>query len=162
MFLLLGTHACPHWRTVEVNGKQTRQLFMFGGTPQGLGPSPFFYNIPGDGFAGLLATMGILGVNVPISMQKSVSAASTRFADDFAAFIRACHLWRLFDAKDIFCAGSSNDNNQDKTLGFYLGQVRLQLQRSVNVLSLHLERDSDVVHVEDLRVHRHSRRLGRR
>ena len=65
---------------------------------------------------------------MPVSSTRTVRFNSTKFADDFAGYIQSCRLHALFDCIDIYCAGSANDSNRDKTLGFWLGSRRLHPQ----------------------------------
>ena len=67
VLVAIGYGSNRHWREVEVNGRRTRRVELGGGFPQGLSPSPLFYAVCGEGLNGLLANVGVQGVEVPIS-----------------------------------------------------------------------------------------------
>ena len=90
VLLLLGSENCVHERVVEVNSQLTRPVRLNGGLPQGLSPCPLFYTLAGEGLTGLLTTIGVEGISVPVSSTRTVHFNSTKFADDFAGYI-VCH-----------------------------------------------------------------------
>ena len=73
-----------HWplEVTMVNGTLTRFFPLLGGTPQGLEPSPFYFNMGSDGLSGLLMAAGVAGITVRVAEDSTTHYASTRFADD--------------------------------------------------------------------------------
>ena len=55
-----------------------------------------------------------------IHSRHEVSLVATRFADDFAALLRAAQLAIVIDCLEIFCAGTGQRVNADKTVGFFV------------------------------------------
>ena len=104
--LLLGTVDMPHLRAIRINGTLTRFFATPGGTPQGLEPSPFFYNMGSEGLSGLLTEAGVRGITIRISAERTTHYACAKFADDYAGFVRARHLHAVFDCVDVFCCGT--------------------------------------------------------
>ena len=139
--ILLGTPAHPLERRVLVNGTPGEPIHPHSGTPQGLEVSAQIFNIAGEGLMGLLRYAKVVGVTLnprrrsgadpnimppprPVGLPeipRAVHWFASRFADDVITLVRLVHMDDVLDMQDVFCAGSTQATNIDKTVAFGVG-----------------------------------------
>ena len=135
--ILLGTTDAPLTRRVLLNGEvDPDPLYLHSGVPQGLAVSAQLYTWAAEGIMGLLLHAQVTGIQMnvmcrsdrvdpscgPRTEQWIVDFFASRYADDLIGFILLRCADDFLDCGDVYCCGTGQAGNVDKTKAFGVGR----------------------------------------